>query len=126
MDANDLFFLFIFGSYFLLICSTGERVRFAPQSQVCLGRACKNQWNYDESSLWDGALHEKESGGILFVLCSQVMEATEQASRAFQRQMDRVCTLILFERRNTRSKELALNYEARRSDSFPTRLSYTK
>jgi hypothetical protein len=26
------------------------------------------------------------------------MEATEQAYRAFQRQVDRVCTLILFER----------------------------
>jgi hypothetical protein len=42
------------------------------------------------------------------------MEATEQAYRAFQRQVDRVCTLILFERPEFESARIALRSEAKR------------
>ena len=67
----------------------------------------------------DGARQRTESGGMLFVLCSQVMEATEQAYRAFQRQIDRVCTLILFERPEHEIERARIELRSEATRLFP-------
>jgi hypothetical protein len=86
----------------------------------CMCRRCRRSTTKKLRSCIHASLRKRVFFPRGTALCYvQVMEATEQAYRAFQRQVDRVCTLILFERPECEIERARIELRSEAKRFFP-------